>query len=272
MVKCFSFTATRDSCFPYSFSNVSLRSSTTVLGDGTVMHVWVLKSHSQSKPTLALIHGFGVNAMWQWNDFVSPIISRFKVYVPDLLFFSGSYTTRPERSEQFQARCVIRVMEALGVVTAMNVVGISYGGFVDKDIEEGMFKVENVDEAVDILLAQKPDKLRELMKISFHKPTQRLPSCFLKDFIHVMCTEHYEERKELILVLHKDKIFRSSKHNPASGDYLGRTRPDIPFGVGIQIEKASGRECRTSDHKECRACRQCRETQRATQAFDIRPY
>ncbi|XWS41589.1 hypothetical protein CRYUN_Cryun17cG0094900 [Craigia yunnanensis] len=229
MAKCFSFAATRDWCYRYSFSNAGLRSSTTDLGDGTVMHVWAPKAHIQSKPTLVLIHGIGANAMWQWNDFISPLMSRFNVYVPDLLFFGDSYTTRPERSEHFQAQCVMRVMEAHGV-TVMNAVGISYGGFVgysmaaqfkerveklvlccagvcleEKDMEEGMFKVKSVDEAVSFLLPQTPDKMRELLKISFYKPTKGIPSCFLNDFIHVMCTEYFQERKELIQALHKDR-------------------------------------------------------------------
>ncbi|XWS44952.1 hypothetical protein CRYUN_Cryun15aG0094200 [Craigia yunnanensis] len=229
MTKCFSFSATRDWCYRYSFSNAGLRSSTTDLVDGTVMHVWAPKAHIQSKPTLVLIHGIGANAMWQWNDFISPLMSRFNVYVPDLLFFGDSYTTRSERSELFQAQCVMRVMEAHGV-KVMTVVGISYGGFVgysmaaqfkekverlviccagvcleEKDMEEGMFKVKSVDEAVSILLPQTPDKMRELMKISFYKPTKGVPSCFLNDFIHVMCSEYLQERKELIQALHKDR-------------------------------------------------------------------
>ncbi|OMO73084.1 Alpha/beta hydrolase-1 [Corchorus olitorius] len=229
MAKCFSFAATRNSCFRYSFSSAGLRSSTTDLGDGTVMHVWVPKTHIQTKPTLVLIHGIGANAMWQWNDFISPLISRFNVYVPDLLFFGESYTTRPERSEQFQAQCVIRVMETHGV-TVMNVIGISYGGFVgysmaaqfkdrieklviccsgvcleDKDMEEGMFQVKSVDEAVSVLLPLTPDKMRELLKISFYKPAKGVPTCFLNDFIDVMCTEYRQERAELIQALHKER-------------------------------------------------------------------
>lgn len=230
MAKCFSFTATRDRCYRHSFSNAGLRSSTTDLGDGTIMHVWAPKNHFQSKPTLVLVHGIGANAMWQWNDFVSPLMSRFNVYVPDLLFFGESYTTRPERSDQFQAQCVMRAMEAHGV-NVMSVVGISYGGFVgysmaaqfkekveklvlccagvcleEKDMDEGMFQVKSVDEAVSLLLPQTPDKIRELLKISFYKPTvRRVPSCFLNDFIQVMCTEYFQERKELIQALHKDR-------------------------------------------------------------------
>lgn len=230
MAKCFSFTTTRNGCYRTSFKNAGLRSSTTDLGDGTIVHCWVPKSHSQSKPTLLLIHGLGANAMWQWNDFISPLIARFNVFVPDLLFFGDSYTTRPERSEQFQALCVMRVMETHGVSSRLSVVGISYGGFVgyslaaqfkerveklvlccagvcleDKDMEEGMFEVKSLDEAVSILLPQTPDKARELLRLSFYKPQRGVPSCFLNDFIHVMCTENRQERKELIQALHKDR-------------------------------------------------------------------
>ncbi|KAL2240997.1 uncharacterized protein LOC105178306 [Sesamum indicum] len=229
MAKCFSFTASRDWCYKCSFSTAGLKSTTTDLGDGTVIHCWGPKTHKPSKPTLLLIHGIGANAMWQWNDFVSPLSSKFNVYVPDLLFFGESYTTRPERSENFQAECVMRAMEAMGV-RRMRVVGLSYGGFVaysmaaqfpdavervvigcagvcmeEKDMEEGLFKVKTVDEAIEILLAQTPEKLRELMRLSFYKPVTSVPSCFLSDFIDVMCSENFQERKELIYALHKDR-------------------------------------------------------------------
>ena len=67
--------------------------------------------------------------MWQWGDIIRHLTPFFNVYVPDLLFFGGSYTTRPERSESFQAQCVMRVMEA-NSVQRLYLVGISYGGFV----------------------------------------------------------------------------------------------------------------------------------------------
>lgn len=100
-------------------------------------------------------------------------------------------------------------MTMLGVST-MNVVGLSYGGFVaysiaaqfplrieklvlccagvcmeDKDMDKGMFKVGSVEEAISILLPQTPDKVRQLIRLSFHKPIRRVPSCFLQDFVEV---------------------------------------------------------------------------------------
>ncbi|KAF7824083.1 monoacylglycerol lipase ABHD6 [Senna tora] len=62
-ISCFSFIASRDWCYCYSFSNASLKSTTIDLGDNTIMHCWVPKMHKQSKPTLLLIHGIGANAI-----------------------------------------------------------------------------------------------------------------------------------------------------------------------------------------------------------------
>lgn len=167
--------------------------------------------------------------MWQWGEFINPLSSRFNLYVPDLLFFGESYSTRGQRSESFQAECVMRTMEGYGV-KKMAVVGLSYGGFVgysmavqfpeaveklvlgcsgvcfeEKDMENGMFQVKSVDEAVSILLPQSPEKLRQLMRLSFYKPIKNLPSCFLNDFIDVMCTVNHQERKELIEALHNNR-------------------------------------------------------------------
>ncbi|XP_061336551.1 uncharacterized protein LOC133283672 [Gastrolobium bilobum] len=227
--RCLSFTAWRDWCFRNSFSKSGLKSTTTDLGDGTIMHCWVPKTHNDSNPSLLLIHGIGANALWQWNQFISPLTCHFNVYVPDLVFFGDSYTTRPERSEMFQAKCVMGLMEAHGV-GKMNVVGLSYGGFVaysmaaqfpqcfdkvvlccagvcleDKDMDEGMFKVKSVDDAASILLPLTPEKMRQLVQLTFFKPIKVLPTCFLKDFIDVMCMEYQQEKKELIQALHKDR-------------------------------------------------------------------
>ncbi|KAG2711924.1 hypothetical protein I3760_04G100500 [Carya illinoinensis] len=228
MPKYLNFVATWNWWFRYVFSHAGLKPTTTDLGDGTVIHCWVPKAHTHSKPNLLLIHGLGANAMWHWGDFISSLIPHFNVYVPDLVFFGDSYTTRPERSEAFQARCVMALMEAQGVVNTMSIAGISYGGFVaysmaaqfrervervvlccagvcmeDKDLEEGMFLVRSLDEAVSVLLPRSPEKMRELMRLTFAKPNYKaVPSCFLNDFIHMMCTEHFQEKKELVQALH----------------------------------------------------------------------
>lgn len=173
------------------------------------MHFWVPKTYKDQKPNLLLIHGMGANAMWQWNDFISPLSTKFNIYVPDLLFFGESYTNRPERTEGFQAQCVMKAMEIFRV-KKMSIVGISYGGFVgysmaaqfpdaveklvivcsglcmeEKDVDEGLFRVKTVEEAATKLLPQTPEDLSELMRITFYKPQKRIPTCFLRDYVDV---------------------------------------------------------------------------------------
>ncbi|KAK1302063.1 hypothetical protein QJS10_CPB12g01175 [Acorus calamus] len=234
MSKCFSFTSFRDRLYRLTFTNAGLRQATTVLhGGSTTVQWWVPRSPDPSKQSLLLLHGFGANATWQWSDHLRPLLGRFNVYVPDLLFFGGSSTSYTDRSESFQAECVAASMDRLGISRPASLVGISYGGFVgyrlaaahpdaiDRVVlccagvsvdqadlgKEGLFVVSDVEEAGEILVPQTPDRLRQLMRLSFVRPPAAVPSCFLSDFIDVMCTEYVEEKKGLIRELIRDRKF-----------------------------------------------------------------
>lgn len=121
-------------------------------------------------------------------------------------------------------------MEAVGFTGKMQVMGLSYGGFVgyslaakfpekvekvvvassgvcveESDMDKGLLSVKSIDDASSILLAQTPEKLRELMRVAFFKPPANVPSCFLSDFIDVMNSDYVDERRELIESLHKGR-------------------------------------------------------------------
>lgn len=53
----------------------------------------------------------------------------------------------------------------------------------DKDMENGLFVVKNIDEAAMILIPQTPEKMKQLVKLTFVKPFKVMPACFLTDFI-----------------------------------------------------------------------------------------
>ncbi|XP_027161243.1 pimeloyl-[acyl-carrier protein] methyl ester esterase-like isoform X3 [Coffea eugenioides] len=280
-----SFTASADWLHRYFFAYAGLKSVTTDFGDGTVMHCWVPKTAEPSKPNLLLLHGFGANAMWQYREHLRHLVPRFNTYVPDLLFFGESSTKSPERTEEFQAQCVMKLMELHGV-QKMNLVGISYGGFVgysmavqfpeaieklvlcstgvcseEKDMEKGLFPIPDLDEAAEVLVPQTPDKLQELFNLTFVKPVKRVPSCFLTDFIDVMCTDHVKEKRELIKNILKDrqlsKIPRITQMDglisfliqngiifeTAHIDHMGGAGSNLPRGIGSQNEKAYWGKC-----------------------------
>ncbi|KAJ8441497.1 hypothetical protein Cgig2_026298 [Carnegiea gigantea] len=273
----FSLISLRNWCIRSTFLNSGLRPTTTDLGDGTVIHCWVPKTRQESKPNLLLIHGIGANAMWQWAEVVGRLTPHFNVYVPDLVFFGSSYTTRPERTESFQAECLVRLVEALCVKGRLRVVGLSYGGFVaysmavqfkdvverlviccaavcmeENDIVEGRFKVADVEAAADILLPQTPEKLKELMSFTVFNPPRILPTCFLLDFIHEMYGQHLEERRELIRAIPRDRKISEipritqvlwtsllSLQSTAYVDNMGRSGSDISPGVWSQIKRTA---------------------------------
>ncbi|TXG58343.1 hypothetical protein EZV62_016172 [Acer yangbiense] len=94
----------------------------------------------------------------------------------------------------------MKMLERHGV-SKMSVVGISYSGFVgynmvvqfpqkmerlvlycagvcleEEDMENGLFRVPDLEEAIRILLPQTPNKLRELGRFSFVKPATGVPA------------------------------------------------------------------------------------------------
>lgn len=197
------------------------------------------------------------------------MMPRFNIYVPDLLFFGDSSTRQPERSEAFQAQCVMRLMQAHGV-QRMSLVGISYGGFVgysmaaqfpeavekvvlcctgvcveEKDLREGLFEVADLNEVASILMPQTPEKLRELMKFAFVRPVKGVPSCFLSDYIDVFCTDHVPQKRELIQALIKDRqLSKIPKIEQPTLIIWGEQDKIFPVELGHRLQRHIGDNAR----------------------------
>uniref|UniRef100_A0A7N2R8Q6 AB hydrolase-1 domain-containing protein n=1 Tax=Quercus lobata TaxID=97700 RepID=A0A7N2R8Q6_QUELO len=87
------------------------------------------KSKNSNNKAVVFIHGFAVDGIITWQSKVLALVRKYKVYVPDLLFFGGSITDRSERSPEFQAECVAKSLKKLGMERC-SLVGLSYGGMV----------------------------------------------------------------------------------------------------------------------------------------------
>ncbi|KAJ1699605.1 hypothetical protein LUZ63_008117 [Rhynchospora breviuscula] len=231
MACCVSITACCDRYYDATFSAAGLRPSVVSLSDGTSIHLWSPQyPNPSSRRALVLIHGFGASATWQWAPYLRPLIKAgFDLYVPDLIFFGGSFSPSPDRSDYHQARSVVGVLDRLGV-SKFGLVGVSYGGFVsyriselcpervervvlicagvcleDTDLTKGLFVVSNVADAAELLVPRRPEKLKELVRLTFVKPPRVMPSCFMRDYIQVMCTEYAQEKTELLQFLIQDR-------------------------------------------------------------------
>ncbi|KAJ4767633.1 alpha/beta-Hydrolases superfamily protein [Rhynchospora pubera] len=222
-----SVTTARDRCHRRSFTSAGLRPAFFPLTDGATLHIWLPASPSpSSRPALVLLHGFGARATWQWSPFLRPLIrAGFDLYVPDLLFFGDSSSPTAHRSDIYQARSVMEALKSAGL-DQFGMVGISYGGFVayqiaamhpdavdklvivsagvcleESDLAAGLFAVSDMAEAASLLVPQQPDDVRQLVKLTFCKPPPIMPTCFIRDYIQVMCTENVKEKTELLYAL-----------------------------------------------------------------------
>ncbi|XP_056176622.1 uncharacterized protein LOC115691068 isoform X3 [Syzygium oleosum] len=187
----------------------------------TTIHFWGSAHRRSRKPCLVFIHGYGGNSRWQFWAQVGPLSQSFNIFIPDLLFFGKSHTLSPQRSDVFQATCIVEGLRKLGV-DKYSIYAISYGGFVGYRMAEvGGDKVEKLvivstgigctDEQkfeqlrkigrnpLELLLPEKPQDLRVLMNLSIYKfnPFIWAPNFFLQQFID----------ETLIIWGNQDKVF-----------------------------------------------------------------
>nr|GMD41037.1 epoxide hydrolase 4-like [Ipomoea batatas] len=192
-------------------SAAGLTSQTLDIDDETTLHFWGPSPNSSSpqKPALVLIHGFGPHGVWQWRPQISFFANDYNVFVPSLVFFGRSHSKSSDRSELFQAKCVGKLLEKLGV-EKFSIVGTSYGGFVayhmarmwpervekvviassavnlKKQDNEGLIKRANAGRVEDVLLPATAEQLRTLMSLSsFRQPPAFTPNFIFNDFISV---------------------------------------------------------------------------------------
>ncbi|KAL6657611.1 hypothetical protein ACP70R_005391 [Stipagrostis hirtigluma subsp. patula] len=177
------------------------------------------------RPVLVLLHGFGPPATWQWRAQVGPLSRRFRLLVPDLLFFGGSRTAaQGARSEAHQAEAVAKLVAAVAPPGArVSVAGTSYGGFVayhvarllgpgavgrvviassdllkaDAD-DRALLRRAGADRVEDVMLPRTPERMRQLLQLAYHRPRRFTPAFVLRDLVQYLYSEGVKEKEELI--------------------------------------------------------------------------
>ncbi|CAJ2646398.1 unnamed protein product [Trifolium pratense] len=217
-----------------------LKPYTVEIQQGTVMRFWVPsntiskpkpKPNSKPpKPVVVLLHGFCGDGLTTWHYQINSLAKSYTVYIPDLIFFGGSMTDKPDRSLAFQAECLAVGLRKLGVEKCV-VVGFSYGGMVAYKMAELYHELVQavvitgavlaLDESLinktledigfpsisEMLMPSSVEGVRSLLHVGFNKKFP-LPNRLLGDFLKVMFSNR-KERNELLdeLVLsYKDNI------------------------------------------------------------------
>ncbi|CAL9131988.1 unnamed protein product [Musa acuminata var. zebrina] len=269
------------------YKAAGLRPHTVALDDDTTVHCWISSSllppssairskEKKAKPPLLLIHGFGPRGTWQWSRQIWHLAARFDLVVPDLLFFGGSTTRSPIRSEAFQAAAIARLLAVLGVGpphrARVSVAGTSYGGFVAYHVARGLgpewvervviassdvLKGPDDDHALleraggarsidELLLPRTTADLRRLARLAVYRPPLFVPEFILRDMLQNLFSDNLEEKLELIkgvTVANKDEFHLT----PLPQQVLiiwGEHDQIFPVAKAIELQKRLGENAR----------------------------
>lgn len=104
-------------------------------GGTTRIHCWVPRPpqaergvwsvSAPEKPALLLLHEFVAGGTLNWENQIRFFRNHFHVYVPDLLFFGASTSSRQDRTEIFQAECMVKMLHALEVYNEVKPAALS---------------------------------------------------------------------------------------------------------------------------------------------------
>ncbi|PAN14785.1 hypothetical protein PAHAL_2G444300 [Panicum hallii] len=220
-----------DAYFRRRFAAAGLVEASVPLdGGATTVHCWRFPpgadGGTNARPVLVLLHGFGPPATWQWRRQVGPLSRRFRLVVPDLLFFGGSSTSSAARvSEAHQAEAVAKLVAAVVPpgTARVSVAGTSYGGFVayhaarllgpgavervviassdllkaDAD-DRALLRRGGAERVEDVMLPRSPERMRRLLQLAYHRPRRFTPGFVLRDLVQYLYSDKVEEKKELI--------------------------------------------------------------------------
>lgn len=141
-------------------------------------------------PPLLLIHGFGGDGLLTWQRNLGPLMRQHTVIVPDLLWFGDSHVLGPVApSLSAQAATMLDLLDWEGL-ERVDVMGISYGGFVtlmlaglaperirsvvivdspgpvfDADDRAAMLERLGVEDPADMFVPQDADDVRALLAL-----------------------------------------------------------------------------------------------------------
>jgi pimeloyl-ACP methyl ester carboxylesterase len=212
------------------FERAGLHAYRARLGDAEV-HYWA-GGRPGGRPLL-LIHGFGGDALFGWEAQTDLAKRRFLI-IPDLLWFGGSHGKVDDWSSTYQAEVMLRLLDHLAV-EQVDVVGVSYGGFVTLELAvqaptrvnryvlvdspgptytmadyHAMLERQDLDSVADLVVPQRPEGVQRLVRLAYYRPPP-VPLFVARDIFEHMYTQRGPEKVRLL----DDMLARAGVVTPA---------------------------------------------------------
>lgn len=196
----------------------------TSLGDYS-MEYWISKS---DKPVVVLLHAFGPNGKYSWRKQVSVLSKKYKLLIPNLLYFGNS--TKKNNSYTINEQIIaLKTLLKYLEINDFFLGGTSYGGAIAFEllldnsvkikkifitnspvkyiVNDGWKKIINdfkVKKKSDVLIPDDHFKLKKLYDLTNYKK-KYFPTFVFKSIFKTIYTYKTNERKQLIDNFEKDQ-------------------------------------------------------------------
>ena len=221
-------------------------------------------NQQNDKPVVILVHGFGGDGKISWWQQAKELNDDYRVIVPDILWFGKSYSEGdPSLMAQIEMIRTIITSEALNEV---NLVGISYGGFISLgyakkyaqslktltivDSPGAALSTEEISEfckrvgaesVEDAFIPETAEEVDRLLRFSFRKPPM-LTDGIKEETIGLYFSKHPEKQAELLQELPENRDWISGKVDVPTLILWGEDDEVFLVREAQQLEKMLGAE------------------------------
>lgn len=219
-------------------------------------------------PPFLLVHGFGAEAKYQWYLQLSLLSKRYRLIMPNLLYFGNSKNKSGKFAVQDQVEMMEGFLKELNL-SSVKLLGASYGGLIgielatqtklvnelflmgapikymyEKD-HERVSEMFDIDSVHELFVPSNPVQMKKLIHASSGKPSW-IPSFFLTPFQEQFYEGTIEEKRQLLeqlIAIREDYAEKDYRLNIPVHLIWGTNDPLVPFDRAQKLKEHLGDSC-----------------------------
>jgi pimeloyl-ACP methyl ester carboxylesterase len=187
------------------------------------------------KPPLILMQAFSAEGKYSWRFQVWRLSRKYRLIVPNLLYFGGSYAKEPKYTIDEQIDALTDLLKKLSLEKVI-LCGASYSGivaaeyaiqkpnavnklillgsplkYVSNEKRNLLYLKYKVKDRIDLLVPKDHEGFRKLGKLAYHRPPY-IPTFILKSLFNHIYHPQMDERKKLLSVFDAEQTERDQKN------------------------------------------------------------
>jgi pimeloyl-ACP methyl ester carboxylesterase len=240
--------------------------------DDNVIEYWDTES---DLPPFLLVHGFGAEAKYQWYLQLAILSKKYRVIMPNLLYFGNSKNTSGKYTVQDQVEMLRGLLNHLKV-SSTKLLGASYGGLIGIELTtqtslvnelylmgapikymynedtERLSEMFEIDDVHELFVPSNPVQLKKLIHASSGKPSW-IPSFFLTPFQKQFYEGTRDEKKQLLeqLIAIRDEFAEKDYRTNLPVHLIwGTNDPIVPMDRAEKLKEHIGNSCTIDSIKD----------------------